>query len=155
APPGHPICTGPRSASRSRRSRLQRRRQHFGEGRNHEGGPVTYRHAWKALIVAVPLAVGISVVAILLLPTVPPASQRLTRDTELPPSIPPGMRAVAVNVDQVIGAAGFVVPGTRVDVLVTKDGRATRVAVSNVQVLTGGTRYQKEYAQREGKPISM
>src|SRR5262252_7807317 len=37
----------------------------------------------------------------------------------LPPSITPGMRAMSVRVNEVIGVAGFVVPGTRVDVLVT------------------------------------
>ena len=41
----------------------------------------------------------------------------------LPPSITPGMRALSVRVNEVIGVAGFTVPGTRVDVLVTlKDG---------------------------------
>ena len=33
----------------------------------------------------------------------------------LPPSIPPGMRAMSVKVDEVVGVAGFVVPGTHVD----------------------------------------
>ena len=53
--------------------------------------------------------------------------------------------------------AGFVVPGTRVDVMVTlsrvaeKDSM-TRVVVSDVQVLTAGTRYDQEKA-RDGKPI--
>ena len=37
----------------------------------------------------------------------------------LPPTIPPGMRAISVRVNEVIGVAGFVVPGTRVDVIVT------------------------------------
>ena len=37
----------------------------------------------------------------------------------LPIVIPEGMRAVSVKVDEVIGVAGFVLPGTRVDVLVT------------------------------------
>ena len=37
----------------------------------------------------------------------------------LPPSITEGMRAVSVKVNEVIGVAGFVVPGTRVDVMVT------------------------------------
>jgi len=75
----------------------------------------------------------------------------------LPPSIPPGMRAVSVKVNEVIGVAGFVVPGTRVDVMVTlgsrqqQDGIA-RVVVSNVQVLTAGTRYDQENA-KDGKPI--
>ena len=34
-------------------------------------------------------------------------------------AIPEGMRAVAVKVNDVIGVAGFVLPGTRVDVIVT------------------------------------
>ena len=37
----------------------------------------------------------------------------------LPPTIPAGMRAMSVKVNDVIGVAGFTVPGTRVDVLVT------------------------------------
>jgi pilus assembly protein CpaB len=76
----------------------------------------------------------------------------------LPPSIPAGMRAVSVKVNEVIGVAGFVVPGTRVDVMVTLKARQqqqdsiTRVVVSNVQVLTAGTRYDQENA-KDGKPI--
>ena len=75
----------------------------------------------------------------------------------LPPTIPEGMRAVSVRVNQIVGVAGFVVPGTRVDVLVSLglDGgdRLTRVVVSNVQVLAAGTRYDQEKAQQEAKPI--
>ena len=76
----------------------------------------------------------------------------------LPPSIPPGMRAISVKVNEVVGVAGFVVPGTRVDVMVTlsKGGRdddtLTRVVVSNVTVLTAGTRYDQENA-KQGTPI--
>jgi pilus assembly protein CpaB len=76
----------------------------------------------------------------------------------LPPSITPGMRAVSVKVNEVVGVAGFVVPGTRVDVMVTLTNRqaqqesVTRVVVSNVQVLTAGTRYDQENA-KDGKPI--
>ena len=47
----------------------------------------------------------------------------------LPPVIPEGMRAISVKVNEVIGVAGFVVPGTLVDVLVTvrtADGQAGR-----------------------------
>jgi pilus assembly protein CpaB len=75
----------------------------------------------------------------------------------LPPSITNGMRAVSVKVNEVIGVAGFVVPGTRVDLMVTlrresdKDSM-TRVVVSDVQVLTAGTRYDQEKA-RDGQPI--
>jgi pilus assembly protein CpaB len=76
----------------------------------------------------------------------------------LPPSIPPGMRAISVKVNEVVGVAGFVVPGTRVDVMVTLPGKAqnddstTRVVVSNAQVLTAGTRYDQEKA-KDGAPI--
>jgi pilus assembly protein CpaB len=73
----------------------------------------------------------------------------------LPPSITPGMRALSVKVNEVIGVAGFVVPGTRVDVLVVvhqdKDS-ISRVVVSNVTVLTAGTRTDQENA-KDGKPI--
>jgi pilus assembly protein CpaB len=37
----------------------------------------------------------------------------------LPPVIPPGYRAVSVRVNEVIGVAGYVLPGTHVDVVVT------------------------------------
>src|SRR5206468_11078369 len=65
----------------------------------------------------------------------------------LPPTIPPGMRALSVRVNDVVGVAGFVVPGTRVDVFVTMKDAAdtvTRIVVSNVQVLTAGTRYDQD-----------
>jgi pilus assembly protein CpaB len=75
----------------------------------------------------------------------------------LTPTITEGMRALSVKVNEVIGVAGFVIPGTRVDVLVTvkrPDGTSqSRVVLSNVQVLTAGTRYDQERATKEGKPI--
>lgn len=73
----------------------------------------------------------------------------------LPPTIPEGMRAISVRVNEVIGVAGFVVPGTRVDVMVILsqgDSSLARVVVSNVQVLAAGTRYDQEVA-REGKAL--
>lgn len=73
----------------------------------------------------------------------------------LPPSIPPGMRALSVRVNDVIGVAGFTVPGTRVDVLVTlrtNDTTIARAVVSNIQVLTAGTRYDQEQS-KNGQPI--
>lgn len=73
----------------------------------------------------------------------------------LPPTIPPGMRALSVRVNEVIGVAGFTVPGTRVDLLVTLrngDQSITRAVVSNVQVLTAGTRYDIEQA-KDGKAM--
>ena len=75
----------------------------------------------------------------------------------LPPTIPPGMRAMSVKVDEVIGVAGFVAPGTRVDVVVTlrqsgdSNEPMSRAIVSNVLVLTSGTRLDQEQA-KDGKP---
>jgi pilus assembly protein CpaB len=75
----------------------------------------------------------------------------------LPPTIPAGMRAISVKVNDVIGVAGFVVPGTRVDVLaMVREGQnaMSRTVVTNVQVLTSGTRYDQQEAKKDGKPIS-
>jgi pilus assembly protein CpaB len=75
----------------------------------------------------------------------------------LPPTIPEGMRAISVRVNEVIGVAGFVIPGTRVDVMVTvrrpDSTSQTRVVLSNVTVLTAGTRFDQERATAEGKAI--
>jgi pilus assembly protein CpaB len=77
----------------------------------------------------------------------------------LPPTIPPGMRAISVRVNEVVGVAGFVVPGTHVDVFVTlkrQNDSETRIVVSNVQVLTAGTRYDQEKAKAgEAMPSSV
>jgi pilus assembly protein CpaB len=73
----------------------------------------------------------------------------------LAPTIATGMRAISVKVNEVIGVAGFVVPGTRVDVVVTigrQEESVSRAIVSNAQVLTAGTRYDQEQA-KDGKPI--
>jgi pilus assembly protein CpaB len=74
----------------------------------------------------------------------------------LPPSIPPGMRAVSVRVDEVVGVAGFVAPGTHVDVVVTLRGQGldetmSRTVVGNVLVLTAGTRLDQRQA-KDGQP---
>lgn len=69
--------------------------------------------------------------------------------------IPEGMRGVSVKVDEVIGVAGFVLPGTRVDVMVTinpeneAEEATTRVILQNVQVLTAGQMIQRT---PEGEP---
>jgi pilus assembly protein CpaB len=61
----------------------------------------------------------------------------------LPALIPPGMRAVSVRVNEVVSVAGFVTPGTRVDVLLTgTPGSAgeeqTTTVLQNVAVLASG-----------------
>ena len=77
----------------------------------------------------------------------------------LPPVIPEGMRAVSVRVNEVIGVAGYVLPGTRVDVVATaspNESRAdttSKLILSNVQVLTAGTRMEQD--QEKGKPIQV
>jgi len=77
----------------------------------------------------------------------------------LTPTITEGMRAISVKVNEVVGVAGFVIPGTRVDVVVTvrppdkSNASQSRTILSNVQVLTAGTRYDQERATKEGKPI--
>lgn len=76
----------------------------------------------------------------------------------LPVVIPEGKRAVSVKVDEVVGVAGFVLPGTRVDVLVTLNPETegdsqkpatTRLILQNVQVLASGQKIEKD---EEGKP---
>jgi pilus assembly protein CpaB len=64
----------------------------------------------------------------------------------LPPAIPQGMRAVSVRVDEVIGVAGYVLPGTHVDVVATVSPTAqhtditAKVILTNVLVLAAGTK---------------
>lgn len=73
----------------------------------------------------------------------------------LPPTIPQGMRAMSVKVNEVVGVAGFIVPGSKVDLMVTlrrEDDSMTRTVASNVQVLTAGTAYDREKA-KDGQPI--
>jgi pilus assembly protein CpaB len=77
----------------------------------------------------------------------------------LPPVIPEGMRAVSVRVNEVIGVAGYVLPGTRVDVVATASPNGSpqdatsKVILSNVQVLTAGTRMEQD--QEKGKPMQV
>jgi pilus assembly protein CpaB len=77
----------------------------------------------------------------------------------LPPLIPAGKRAVSVRVNEVIGVAGYVLPGTHVDVLTTAnptsraEDMTTKVVLSNVEVLTAGTRMEQD--TNDGKPIQV
>src|SRR5678809_752699 len=75
----------------------------------------------------------------------------------LSPTIKPGMRAISIRVNEVIGVAGFVVPGSRVDVVsilsATNNDPLSRVVLSNVLVLSAGTRYDQEEARTDGKAI--
>lgn len=73
-------------------------------------------------------------------------------------TIPAGMRACAVRVNEVVGVAGFVTPGMRVDVLITGvppgspagSGPAVKTLLQNIQVLSAGVNFEKD---RQGKPL--
>ena len=73
-------------------------------------------------------------------------------------TIPDGMRAVSVKVNDVIGVAGFVVPGSRVDLILsgspTNPGTAemAKVILENIQVLAAG---QNVANDDNGKPLSV
>lgn len=76
-------------------------------------------------------------------------------------TIPKGMRAVAVRVNEVVGVAGFVTPGMRVDVLISgnppssqgsNQGTVTKTLMQNIEVLSAGQEYKKD---AEGKPITV
>lgn len=70
----------------------------------------------------------------------------------LPPTITPGMRAISVRVNEVIGVAGFIQRGSRVDVIVTLPGQQsmTRTVISNAQVLAAGTSIDEDKARQGG-----
>ncbi len=74
----------------------------------------------------------------------------------LAPTIKPGMRAIAVRVDQVVGVAGFVTPGMHVDLIVTgvppnsgNSDQLSKTILQNLEVLSAGTDIQRD---NEGKP---
>lgn len=74
----------------------------------------------------------------------------------LPSLIPPGMRAVSVRVNEVVAVAGFVVPGTRVDVLLTGNPTGanesqTTTVLENVAVIAAGQKLERNAA---GEPQS-
>jgi pilus assembly protein CpaB len=75
-------------------------------------------------------------------------------------TIRPGMRACAVRVDDVVGVAGFVLPGMHVDVLVSgsgpgvspADGPKVKTLLQNIEVLSAGSDIQKD---NSGKPVQV
>lgn len=75
-------------------------------------------------------------------------------------TIPPGMRACAVKVNDVVGLAGFVLPGMRVDVLVAGSptgpqspaGAKVKTLLQNIEVLSAGKNFQRD---TDGKPIEV
>lgn len=88
-----------------------------------------------------------------ILPDEPIVEQRLAprgSGMGLATIIPPGMRAVAVRVNEVVGVAGFVLPGMRVDVLVTgrppnaDSDTVTTTVLQNITVLSANQQTQPD-----------
>jgi len=75
-------------------------------------------------------------------------------------TIPKGMRAVAIPVNEVVGVAGFVVPGMHVDVLISGVppgnngtlGTLTKTLLQNLEVISAGQDFKKD---AEGKPVAV
>ena len=93
-----------------------------------------------------------------------PGQPILDRDLSAPGSgvglttrIPEGMRAISLKTDQVVGVAGFLLPGTHVDVLVTfrtqdSPNPISSTVVQDAQVIAAG---QKMQPDPEGKPTTV
>ncbi len=71
------------------------------------------------------------------------------------------MRAVALRVDDLVGVSGFVLPGMRVDVIISGNppgntnsatGTISKTILQDIQVLSAGPNIQRD---AEGKPISV
>jgi pilus assembly protein CpaB len=75
-------------------------------------------------------------------------------------TIPQGMRAVAVPVNEVVGVAGFAVAGMHVDVIISGTptsgtaslGTQTTTLLQNIEVLSAGQDFKKD---AEGKPVAV
>jgi pilus assembly protein CpaB len=79
----------------------------------------------------------------------------------LPPAIPPGLRAVSVRVNEVIGVAGYVLPGTHVDVVATVSpterahDMTSKVILTNVLVLAAGTKIDRQTDKDKPMPVTV
>jgi pilus assembly protein CpaB len=71
--------------------------------------------------------------------------------------VPPGMRALSLKSDQVVGVAGFLFPGTRVDVLVTYTSPSsstpiTSTVLQDAEILTAGEKMEPD---PKGQPATV
>jgi pilus assembly protein CpaB len=75
--------------------------------------------------------------------------------------VAPGMRAMAVKVDKVIGVSGFLRPDSRVDVLVTlgdpsaNGETVTKIVLENQRVLAAGTELEKKPGAEKAVPVDV
>lgn len=73
-------------------------------------------------------------------------------------TIPPGMRAVAVRMNEVVSVSGFVLPGMKVDVIIAGNppgnntSTTSKIILQNIEVLSAGQKFQRD---TEGKPVSV
>jgi pilus assembly protein CpaB len=92
-------------------------------------------------------------------PFLPQQLAAIEAGSGLPPVIPEGFRALSVRVNDVVGVAGYVLPGTRVDVITTinptnrPEDVVSKVILTNVQVLAAGTKI--ETSEKDNKPIQV
>ena len=110
-------------------------------------GSVARAEALTGRVALIPLAAGDLVLEQQLTPA--GTANMLTR------KIPPGMRAIALKSDEVAGVAGFLLPGSIVDVLVTSTGFSSNASTStvaqDVPILAAG---QKTDPDPDGKPVT-
>jgi len=72
--------------------------------------------------------------------------------------VPPGMRAFSVKVNEVVGVGGFIVPDSRVDVIVTtspsgktQQEKVSKIVLEDVRVLAAG----QVIEQKDNKPVTV
>ena len=71
--------------------------------------------------------------------------------------VPPGMRAFSIKVNEAVGVGGFIVPDTRVDVVVTtspspnSQEKVSKIILQDVRVLAAG----QVIEQKENKPVTV
>lgn len=76
--------------------------------------------------------------------------------------ISPGMRAIAVKGNQILGIAGFIRPGNHVDVLVTIDDErrsddkaVTKTVLENIRVIATGTELEQKESDAETSSVDV
>jgi pilus assembly protein CpaB len=72
--------------------------------------------------------------------------------------VPPGMRAFSIKVNEVVGVGGFIVPDSRVDVVVTtspsgktQQEKVSKIVLEDVRVLAAG----QVTEQKDNKPVTV
>lgn len=116
-------------------------------------GAFTETGAVVGRVVATPVSAGEAITATRLLPQDASYGGVSTM-------IAPGMRAVAVKGNKVMGLAGFIRPGNHVDVMVTIDDETrekskarTKVVLADIRVLATGTELKQEGDDSATSPV--